>query len=192
MDIRENWINLLHRVATGTRKTRTILTPVGALIFGVFTALFVVAGIAVDRLLHMPALLPAWLRWPVSLPILAVGALGIGWSAAHFLKVNGTPVPFNPPPKLVDTGPYRYVRNPMLTGVFLCLFGIGAAVNSISIVCLFTPLYIVANIWELKAIEEPELVRRLGESYVAYRNRTPMFFPGLPNNRVRNREGDGR
>ena len=192
MGIRENWINLLHRVATGTRKTRTILTPVGALIFGIFTALFVVAGIAVDRLLHLPALLPASLRLAVSLPILAAGALGIGWSARHFLKVRATPVPFNPPPKLVDTGPYRCVRNPMLTGVFLCLFGIGLAVNSISIVCLFTPLYILVNIWELKSIEEPELVRRLGEPYVAYRQCTPMFLPGFPKDRKCDREGDGR
>ena len=67
----------------------------------------------------------------------------------------------------------------MLTGVFLCLFGIGVAVNSISIVCLFTPLYILVNIWELKSIEEPELVRRLGEPYVSYREKTPMFFSGL-------------
>lgn len=179
MDIRENWINLLHRVATGTRKTRTILTPIGALIFGIFSVLFIIAGMLTDRIFHLPPLLPEPLRFPVSLPLLAAGIIGIAWSAFHFLKVKGTPVPFNPPPRLVDTGPYRYVRNPMLTGVFLCLFGIGVAVNSISIVCLFTPLYILVNIWELKSIEEPELVRRLGEPYVSYREKTPMFFSGL-------------
>ncbi|MEE4264392.1 MAG: hypothetical protein V2I56_17035 [Desulfobacteraceae bacterium] len=42
---------------------------------------------------------------------------------------------------------------------------------------LFTPLFICANYRELKAIEEPELVKRLGEAYVAYRKMTPMFFP---------------
>ena len=41
-------------------------------------------------------------------------------------------MPFNPPPKVVKTGPYRYARNPMLTGVFLFLFGVGFGVNSIS------------------------------------------------------------
>jgi protein-S-isoprenylcysteine O-methyltransferase Ste14 len=35
------------------------------------------------------------------------------------------------------------------------------------------------NTWELKEIEEPELVRRLGEEYIAYRNRTPMFVPKI-------------
>ena len=177
MTFRESWINLLHKAATGTRRTRTILTPVGALIFGVFTALFVGAGMMVDRIFHLPPLLPEQARLFVSVPLGAAGIFGIAWSALHFLKVKGTPVPFNPPPRLVDTGPYRFARNPMLTGVFLLLFGIGTALSSISIVCVFTPLYILVNIWELKRIEEPELIRRLGEPYVEYRRRTPMFVP---------------
>lgn len=66
----------------------------------------------------------------------------------------------------------------MLTGVFLILFGIGFAFNSISLVLVFTPLYILVNVWELKQIEEPELVKRLGKDYVEYREKTPMFIPG--------------
>ncbi len=38
-------------------------------------------------------------------------------------------------------------------------------------------LFIFVNVWELKAIEEPELLKRLGEDYSEYRKRTPMFFP---------------
>jgi protein-S-isoprenylcysteine O-methyltransferase Ste14 len=45
------------------------------------------------------------------------------------------------------------------------------------LVFLFTPLFILANVWELKHIEEPELIRRLGDEYAAYRRRTPMFLP---------------
>jgi len=90
--------------------------------------------------------------------------------------VKGTPVPFNPPPTLVMTGPYKFIRNPMLSGVFLLLFGLGFAINSLSLIVLFTPLFILANVWELKEIEEPELVKRLGEEYVAYQQRTPMFI----------------
>ena len=66
----------------------------------------------------------------------------------------------------------------MLTGVFLLLFGIGLGLNSISLVLVFTPLYVMANVWELKYIEEPELVRRLGTEYIEYRRKTPMFIPG--------------
>ena len=177
MRIRERWIHLLHRAATGTRKTRTLLTPVGIAVFGVFTASFVLAAVWVDRLLGLPGLLPESARLPVSIPVTALGVAVTAWSVAHFARVQGTPVPFNPPPKVVRTGPYRYARNPMLTGVFLILFGLGFAVNSVSLVFFFTPLYILVHVWELKEIEEPELVKRLGAEYVEYRRRTPMFVP---------------
>ena len=178
MDIRKHWINILHRAATGTRKTRTLLTPVGVTIFGVFTALFVFAALFVDKMLHLPRFLPQDLTLPISLPIIGLGLAITTWSVWHFLKVKGTPVPLNPPPKVVKTGPYRYVRNPMLGGVFLMLLGIGFVVNSVSMVFFFTPLYVVINVWELKRIEEPELIKRLGDEYIEYRRQTPMFIPG--------------
>jgi len=188
MSFRERWINLLHRAATGTRKTRALLTPIGVTIFGVFTALFVLAALLVDKLLDLPALLPQDARLPVSIPLMVVGMVVTAWSALHFLKVKGTPVPFNPPPTVVKTGPYRYARNPMLTGVFFFLFGVGFGVNSVSLVCFFTPLYVLVNVWELKEIEEPELVKRLGDEYIEYRLRTPMFIPQF---RLRSKLGVG-
>jgi protein-S-isoprenylcysteine O-methyltransferase Ste14 len=103
----------------------------------------------------------------------------IVWSVQNFFKAKGTPVPFNPPPQLVTTGPYAYTRNPMLTGVFSLLFGFGVLFGSVFLLIVFTPLFIFINFWELKSIEEPELEKRLGEEYIEYRKRTPMFFPGF-------------
>lgn len=178
MEFRRHWVNFLHSAATGTKKTRLVLTPIGLTVFGVFTALFVLAAIFVDRLLGLPGLLPPGVRLTVSLPLMATGVFVTAWSAFQFIKVKGTPVPFNPPPQVVKTGPYRFVRNPMLAGVFLLLLGIGFAVNSVSLVVIFTPLYVLLNIWELKNIEEPELIKRLGDEYIKYRKQTPMFVPG--------------
>jgi len=160
-----------------------LLTPIGLTVFGLFTTLFVLAGLLVDKLLGLPDLLPERTRLSAAMPLIAVGVVVTAWSAIHFLKVEGTPVPFNPPPRVVKSGPYRYARNPMVTGVFILLFGIGLAVDSVSLVCFFTPLYVLINVWELKQIEEPELVKRLGDEYVEYRKRTPMFFPGLRRDR---------
>ena len=179
MNLRERWINLLYRAATGTKKTRTLLTPVGVAIFGVFTALFIIAAVWVDELLNLPGLLPDGARLPVAISLMSIGAAVTAWSAFHFLKVKGTPVPFNPPPQVVRTGPYRYARNPMLTGVFLFLFGLGIGFASMSLVFVFTPLFIAVNAWEVRRIEEPELVKRFGKEYIAYRRQTPMFVPRL-------------
>jgi protein-S-isoprenylcysteine O-methyltransferase Ste14 len=179
MSLRERWIIAVHRLATGTRRTRTLLTPIGVAVFGGFTALFVFAGILVDSLLTLPDLLPERVRLPLAIPTMAVGLGLTAWSAFHFLRAKGTPVPFNPPPRLVTSGPYSLSRNPMLTGVFLFLFGLGFAVSSVSLVLFFVPLFILVNVWELKEIEEPELVKRLGDEYAEYRKRTPMFIPRL-------------
>ena len=173
------WIDLLHRAATGARRRRALLTPIGVVSFALFTSMFVVSAIIFDRLLGLPRLLPEAVRLPLSVPLMAAGLAATAWSVFHFLKVRGTPVPFNPPPKVVTTGPYRFARNPMLTGVFLLLFGIGFYVDSVSLVFFFTPLYMLVNVWELKHIEEPELVKRLGDEYIEYRSRTPMFVPGI-------------
>jgi protein-S-isoprenylcysteine O-methyltransferase Ste14 len=67
----------------------------------------------------------------------------------------------------------------MLTGVFVLLFGFGVLLGSISLVYIFTPLFILFNVWELKAVEEKELEKRLGEEYIEYRKRVPMFIPRL-------------
>jgi len=177
MRIHESWIDFLYRAATSTKKTRTLLTPIGVFIFGIFTALFVFAAIIFDRMLNLPNILPEEARIPLSVLVITGGIAVTAWSVFYFAKVNGTPVPFNPPPKVVQEGPYRYVRNPMLSGVFLILFGIGFGVNSVSLIFLFTPLFMLVNVWELKKIEEPELIKRLGNDYVEYKNKTPMFLP---------------
>lgn len=179
MNIRDRWVGLLHGAASGTKKLRTLLTPVGLVIFGVFTGLFVYLSVLMDGWFSLPWPLSSGLSKLIAATLITIGVSVTAWSAFHFLKVKGTPVPFNPPPKLIMTGPYQFARNPMLTGVFLFLFGTGFAIQSLSLVVLFTPLYILANVWELIEIEEPELVKRLGEDYVAYRRRTPMFIPGM-------------
>ena len=177
MTIKARWIDLLYRMATGSRRIRNVFTPIGAIFFGLLLFLFVVTALLVDQQIGLVYLFPERLHVVLSLPLFSIAAFFIGWSVRHFLKAKGTPVPINPPPRLVTSGPYTYSRNPMLAGVFALLFGTGVLLESISLLFFFTPLFILLNIWELKAIEEPELVKRLGREYAEYRKRTPMFLP---------------
>jgi protein-S-isoprenylcysteine O-methyltransferase Ste14 len=131
----------------------------------------------VDKVLGFPKLFSPFLSLIIALPFLGAGFLLWLWSLLHFIRVKGTPVPFNPPPKLVATGPYAYARNPMLSGIFITLFGLGILLRSISVAFILTPLFVLLNAWELKAIEEPELERRLGKEYIEYRKKVPMFIP---------------
>ena len=177
MTLKTKWIEILYKVATGSQKLRNFFTPIGAFFYGLLTFSFVIVALQVDRLVGITHIFPGPLAIILAVPIFAISFFLIGWSVLNFLRAKGTPVPFNPPPQLVTTGPYAYVRNPMLTGVFALLFGLGALFGSISLLVVFTPLFILINVWELKVIEEPELEKRLGVDYIEYRKRTPMFFP---------------
>ncbi len=179
MTLKTKWIEIIYNVATGSKKIRNFFTPVGAFFYAMLIFSFVVAALQVDRLLGLNDIFPRALSIILSLPVFSFALFLIGWSILNFLREKGTPVPFNPPPRLVLTGPYAYVRNPMLTGIFALLFAFGVLLSSVSLLFVFTPLFIYINVWELKAIEEPELLKRFGEDYIEYRERTPMFFPGF-------------
>ena len=179
MALKTKWIDFLYNVATGSRRVRNFFTPIGAIFFGLLIFVFVIMALHLDRLLGLTDIFPGQLNIILSLPLFSIALFLIGWSLQNFLKVKGTPVPFNPPPQLVTSGPYAYTRNPMLTGVFALLFGFGIFFGSVSLLFVFTPLFIFVNYWELKAIEEPELVKRLGQEYIEYRKMTPMFFPSF-------------
>ena len=179
MSLKAKWGDLIYHVATGSRRVRNLFTPLGAILFGLFIVVFISLALYVDRLTGLTDLFPENLNILLSLPFFLVALVLIGWSVQTFLKFKGTPVPFNPPPQLVTSGPYAHARNPMLSGVFALLFGLGMLLESVSLLFIFTPLFIGVNVWELRAIEEPELVKRLGQEYIEYRERVPMFFPSL-------------
>jgi protein-S-isoprenylcysteine O-methyltransferase Ste14 len=168
---------LFHSVATGPRRKRELLTPVGLLVFGSTLAAVIILGLITDRVLNTPELLPGSLGATSGIVLLVAGALLCGWCVVRFRRAKGTPVPFNPPKQLIVTGPYLWMRNPMVTGIFTSLFGVGLMLHSASIVFVWTPLYILVHVIELKLVEEPELELRFGAAYDAYRREVPMFIP---------------
>jgi protein-S-isoprenylcysteine O-methyltransferase Ste14 len=171
--------DLFHSVATGTVKRQNSLTPVGLILFGLSLLIVIYGGMFTDRILNFPALLSGWIGRTIGIMLLLPGAAMTTWCVVHFAVARGTPVPFNPPKELIVEGPYIWVRNPMLTGIFACLFGLGLILHSISIVGIWTPLYILFHFIELKKVEEPELELRFGESYLDYKRNVPMFFPKI-------------
>lgn len=179
MKFRERWVNYLYHAATGSQKYRSKRTPIGLAIFGLFTALFIVLAIFSDKALNIPWPFPGKFSQVIAYILLMIGACLVFWTGFLFRRSRGTPVPVNPPQELVVDGPYSLTRNPMLTGVFLAMLGLGFLLHSLTLVLIFTPLYALAHAWELKQIEEPELIKRFGDDFISYRKRTPMFFPRI-------------
>ena len=100
------------------------------------------------------------------------------WSVRTFYNNggDGTPAPWNPITNFIITGPYRYVRNPMILGVvFLLLFE--STYFSFFPFLIWALLFFVGNAFYFKLIEEKDLIIRFGKEYKNYRNEIPMFFP---------------
>jgi protein-S-isoprenylcysteine O-methyltransferase Ste14 len=179
MPLSDKWINTIFKIATGSKLIKNVMTPVGGIIF--FS--FIISLVLLSRLLDGALEFSGFVSFPYDLIFgflfLFPGIILSGSCVFYFIKSKGTPVPLNPPPKLIEDGPYAYSRNPMITGLFFSMTGIGIILNSVMLTFITTPLFILLNYIELKKIEEPELEKRLGEDYITYRKNVPMFIPAL-------------
>jgi protein-S-isoprenylcysteine O-methyltransferase Ste14 len=91
---------------------------------------------------------------------------------------KGTLAPWDPPRHLVIRGPYRYVRNPMISGVVFVLFGE-------ALVLLSGPhfqwalIFLLINFIYIPLFEEQQLKQRFGEAYIEYCRHVPRLVPRL-------------
>ncbi len=88
----------------------------------------------------------------------------------------GTLAPWDPTRRLVVEGPYRRVRNPMITGVALILLGQALVLGSTAIL-IELAIFAAVNAVYMPLLEEPGLVRRFGAEYEAYRQAVPRWVP---------------
>jgi protein-S-isoprenylcysteine O-methyltransferase Ste14 len=93
------------------------------------------------------------------------GTLGIG-------KLLGEPV------HLVVRGPYRHVRNPMITGV-VCILLAEAAITAAAPLLLWAVAFFAVVAVFIRGWEEPHLKKRYGDEYVEYRRNVPAWIPRL-------------
>ena len=179
MSLADNWAETIYRIATSKSRLKTVLTPLGIAFWLVLGVVLVLASLWLDRLLPVRLPLVTPLNVYLSLLPLLIGGVLCFWAVYSFFKVRGTPFPGNPPPKLVTGGVYSRIRNPMLLGWFLIMFGLGILLNSIFLIFILTPLFVCLNVLYLRNVEEKEMAMKFGKEYLAYRENVPMFMPRL-------------
>ena len=113
---------------------------------------------------------------------LAAIAIGLGlaiWTSRLFLEEGeGTPAPWDPPKKFVVLGPYRHVRNPMISGVLFMLLGEALLLQSIPLVG-WTVVFFLGNSIYLPKYEERDLAKRFGDPYLEYKKHVRRWVPRL-------------
>ena len=111
--------------------------------------------------------------------LIILGTSIILWGYLTFIfRGQGTPWYAAPPEKLIITGLYRFVRNPMLVGVILVLSGESILFES-SVVVIY--MIVGVSSWHLMLVlfEEPQLRKRFGDSYLRYYKEVPRWIPRL-------------
>lgn len=96
-----------------------------------------------------------------------------------FINIGrGTLAPWSPTKKLVIIGPYRHVRNPMISSVMMTLLGESIAFGSAGIFIWFLLFFGINHIYFVYS-EEPGLEKRFGEEYITYKKNVPRWIPRL-------------
>lgn len=93
-------------------------------------------------------------------------------------KGKGTLAPWDATRHLITSGPYAYVRNPMITGIFLILTGEACLLGSYAI-GIWAVLFLVINMIYFPLSEEPGLRARFGKEYDTYCKNVPRYIPRL-------------
>ena len=111
--------------------------------------------------------------------LIIAGAPGIVDSFARFaLEGLGTPAPIAPPQKLVVTGLYRYVRNPIYIAVVAVIVGQALLFGDRRLLWYGALFWLFFHVWVVM-IEEPTLKQTFGTEYESFRNNVPRWIPRL-------------
>lgn len=153
------------------RATLQLLAFTGLLYLVLPALIFTVTGEGWAVLLDRP-------RWQFVLAALAVSGVAAMavQSVREFVRHGGTPVPLDPPTRLVTTGPYAYVANPMQVSgtVLLAMWGFLLASPAVVAAAVMGAVFSAGvAAWS----EETDLDRRFGEDWRRYRDSVRLWIP---------------
>jgi len=139
--------------------------------------------LSIERTRAAPSSAPTstieWLAVAAGVAAFAGGVTLFAASVANFWRRGrGTLAPWDPPRSLVISGPYRYVRNPMISGVVLILIAESLVLRSVAHGewALFVT---VINLVYIPLLEEPVLEQRFGDEYREYALHVGRLIPRL-------------
>ena len=131
----------------------------------------------VTRWALRPAFLGLELTRALGVLLIVAGASGLVDSFVRFaLRGLGTPAPIAPPEKLVVTGLYRYVRNPMYVAVLAVIVGQALVLGDWRLIAYGALFWIACHLFVV-AYEEPTLERTFKDQYEVFRANVPRWIP---------------
>jgi protein-S-isoprenylcysteine O-methyltransferase Ste14 len=119
---------------------------------------------------------PLW-QQAFAAALIVAGLIPLLESIVRFVRVGrGTLMPNVPTERLVATGLYCYVRNPMYVGDLIVLVGEALLFHSYWMLLYSAMIWLIFDIF-IRRYEEPTLLRRHGTEYANYREQVPRWIP---------------
>jgi protein-S-isoprenylcysteine O-methyltransferase Ste14 len=138
-------------------------------------SLFVSIIIAIFFVLNNIAMLPDWFFYP-GIVLIVTGILVRQWAIFILGSSFTLGVSAQKNQKVVDHGPYRYIRHPSYLGMSLTVIGIGIALRSCAGLLVILVIYGLALGYRIY-VEEKFLASELGDDYIQYMKRTKRLIP---------------
>ena len=131
-------------------------------------------GVLIHRF-HPASLMPREIAVALGIPLVLLGTALVAFAMILFFRARTSPIPIQPTTKIVETGPYRFTRNPMYVGMTLLYLGVTLWVDTLWPL-LFLPLVLFMVQRFVIAREERYLEAKFGESYRGYKARVRRWI----------------
>jgi protein-S-isoprenylcysteine O-methyltransferase Ste14 len=145
---------------------RTRLTGVGAV------SVFLIAGVLRSGSLAVHNVILA----VIGTVLFACGIALAVWARLYLGRNWGMPMTQRAEPELVTSGPYRFVRHPIYTGLLTAILGTTLVNNLLGLIVVAA---LVAYFYYCGTVEERNLTATFPKAYPEYKSRTKMLIPFL-------------
>jgi len=164
------WIYWLASASTSKESVaggwRTRLTGVSAV------GVFVIAGVLRGGSLAVHSLVLG----TIGAVLFACGIALAVWARLNLGRNWGMPTSQRADPELVTSGPYRFVRHPIYSGLLTAMLGTALVNNLLGLIVV---ALLVAYFYYCGIVEERNLTATFPKAYPEYRSRTKMLIPFL-------------
>jgi protein-S-isoprenylcysteine O-methyltransferase Ste14 len=118
----------------------------------------------------------SWILQGIGALLFACGIALAVWARLNLGRNWGMPMTQRAEPELVTSGPYRFVRHPIYSGLLTALLGTALVTNLLGLIVVAA---MVAYFYYSGTVEERNLAATFPEAYPEYRSRTKMLIPFL-------------
>jgi protein-S-isoprenylcysteine O-methyltransferase len=120
-----------------------------------------------------------WMRAELFFAGIALMWLGIGFRY-YAMRILGRYFTFqvdvHSGQKVIEAGPYRYIRHPSYTGALITVFGLGLTLGNWASILALLACVVMGYAYRIH-VEEAALVSALGQPYREYMSRTARLVP---------------